>query len=95
MMTQSDTDNTTLLSRLVTDINAGKYKQLLRCQAAANVASTELFVQNREGFTACVPVGFIVAHDDRTVMNELKAQLDAWTGIGDLWTAEPANCLIH
>lgn len=94
-MAQAPTNDKQLLAALVADINAGKYPQLAKCEAAANEIDTELFAQNPDGFTAYVPIGFVKAYDAHTVANELKAQLDAWMGIGVLWAAEPANRLIH
>ena len=94
-MAQKPTNDKELLAALVADINAGKYPQLAKCEAVANEIDTELFAQNPDGFTACVPIGFIKAYDAHTVANELKAQLDAWLGIGILWAAEPINSLIH
>ena len=94
-MAQAPTNDKELLAALVADINAGKYPQLAKCEAVANEIDTELFAQNKEGFTACVPIGFIKAYDAHTVANELRAQLDAWLGIGAIWTAEPINSLIH
>lgn len=95
-MAQAQTNDKEILAAWVADINAGKYQRLTKCEAAANTVDTELFVQNKDGFVACVPIGFIKAHDDTdTVVDELAAQIEAWTGIGKIWTAEPANKLIH
>lgn len=94
-MAQTPTNNKELLAALVADINAGKHPRLAKCEAAANDIDTELFAQNKDGFTASVPIGFVKAYDPETVVNELKAQLDAWMGIGMLWTVMPANSLIH
>lgn len=94
-MAQIPTNDKEILAAWVADINAGKYQRLTKCEAAANTVDTELFVQNKDGYTACVPIGFIKAYDAQTVINELAAQIEAWTGIGRIWTAEPANNLIH
>ena len=94
-MAQAPINDKELLAALVADINAGKYPQLAKCEAVANEIDTELFAQNPDGFTACVPIGFIKAYDAHTVANELRAQLGAWVDMGTLWAAEPANRLIH
>lgn len=94
-MTQQKADHSQLLQQIANDINAGKYKQLSACEAAVDANSRELFAQNDEGFTACLPAAFIVDNGIDASINELNQQLGAWVDMGKLWAATPANSLIH
>ena len=89
------TENNISLQALASDINAGKYQSLSNCKAATNTSQSELFVQNKEGITACVPMAFVASHDTSDVISELQQQLGAWEDLNALWCTEPANNLIH